>query len=113
MVTISVGVAATQAGQDSDPALLIGAADRALYAPKRQGRNCICIADVDDQEPTESELRVERGESSFFRRLILANTPPIVESAKTARDIRSTSCHRPERPRLLTGLKPKCRARRR
>ncbi|SDJ58052.1 PAS domain S-box-containing protein/diguanylate cyclase (GGDEF) domain-containing protein [Paraburkholderia steynii] len=61
IVTISVGVAATQAGQDSDPAMLVGAADRALYAAKRQGRNCICVADVDEQEPTGSEIRVKRG----------------------------------------------------
>jgi diguanylate cyclase (GGDEF)-like protein/PAS domain S-box-containing protein len=60
IVTISVGVAATQAGQDSDPAMLVGAADRALYAAKRQGRNCICVADVDEQEPTEHQLLVKR-----------------------------------------------------
>jgi len=36
IVTISVGVAATRAGQDSDPAMLVGAADRALYAAKRK-----------------------------------------------------------------------------
>jgi diguanylate cyclase (GGDEF)-like protein/PAS domain S-box-containing protein len=61
IVTISVGVAATQAGQDSDPAMLVGAADRALYAAKRQGRNCICVADIDEAEPTEYELLVKRG----------------------------------------------------
>ncbi|WP_175425508.1 bifunctional diguanylate cyclase/phosphodiesterase [Trinickia violacea] len=61
VVTISVGVAVTQSGQDSDPAMLVGAADRALYTAKRQGRNCICVADVDEREPTESELRVKRG----------------------------------------------------
>jgi diguanylate cyclase (GGDEF)-like protein/PAS domain S-box-containing protein len=61
IVTISVGVAATQAGQDSDPAMLVGAADRALYAAKQQGRNCICVADVDEQEPTEPDLRVKLG----------------------------------------------------
>ncbi len=60
-VTISVGVAATRCGPDSDPALLVGAADHALYAAKRQGRNCICVADLDEQEPTEPELRVKRG----------------------------------------------------
>ncbi|AUT75552.1 hypothetical protein C2L64_45075 [Paraburkholderia hospita] len=61
IVTISVGVAATQTAQDSDPAMLVGAADRALYAAKRQGRNCICVADLDEAEPTESELLVKRG----------------------------------------------------
>ncbi|WP_421376334.1 GGDEF domain-containing protein [Paraburkholderia sp. DD10] len=55
IVTISVGVAATQAGQDSDPAMLVGAADRALYVAKQQGRNCICVAGVDAQEPTEPD----------------------------------------------------------
>jgi diguanylate cyclase (GGDEF)-like protein len=41
-LTISLGVAVWN-GQESDDALL-AAADAALYAAKRQGRNRICIA---------------------------------------------------------------------
>ncbi|TWI62113.1 PAS domain S-box-containing protein/diguanylate cyclase (GGDEF)-like protein [Pseudoduganella lurida] len=39
MITVSIGVATLPPGEPSDPARLIGAADGALYAAKRQGRN--------------------------------------------------------------------------
>ena len=45
VVTISVGVACMQAGADTDPAGLVAAADAALYAAKRAGRNQVCPAD--------------------------------------------------------------------
>ncbi|GGY52444.1 sensor domain-containing diguanylate cyclase [Pseudoduganella albidiflava] len=49
-VTVSIGVATLQAGQTATPAALIGAADGALYAAKRQGRNRIVSA-LPEQAP--------------------------------------------------------------
>ncbi|WBS01711.1 sensor domain-containing diguanylate cyclase [Pseudoduganella sp. SL102] len=49
-VTVSIGVATLQAGQPAVPAALIGAADGALYAAKRQGRNRIVSA-LPEQAP--------------------------------------------------------------
>ncbi|WP_338765665.1 diguanylate cyclase [Massilia sp. METH4] len=43
-VTVSIGVATLLPGQTALPAALIGAADGALYAAKRQGRNRIVAA---------------------------------------------------------------------
>jgi diguanylate cyclase (GGDEF)-like protein len=43
-VTVSIGVATLQPGQPATPAALIRAADGALYAAKRQGRNRIVAA---------------------------------------------------------------------
>jgi diguanylate cyclase (GGDEF)-like protein len=47
VVTISLGVAVQQNSESQDPAILVAAADRALYAAKRQGRNRTCVADLD------------------------------------------------------------------
>jgi len=44
-VTISVGVAAQVPTPGSDPAVLVGAGDRALYAAKARGRNRVAVAD--------------------------------------------------------------------
>ena len=42
-MTVSIGVAAQRA-QDSDPSDLLWFADRALYAAKANGRNCVVAA---------------------------------------------------------------------
>jgi diguanylate cyclase (GGDEF)-like protein len=47
-VTLSIGVASFGADRLNEAALLIGAADEALYAAKRGGRNCVV---VDSQAP--------------------------------------------------------------
>lgn len=46
-VTVSVGVASAVPDATGHPERLIAAADRAMYAAKRQGRNRICAAPVD------------------------------------------------------------------
>ncbi|MGF6837891.1 diguanylate cyclase (GGDEF)-like protein/PAS domain S-box-containing protein [Paraburkholderia youngii] len=53
IVTISLGVAAFHSNEHRDPTLLVAAADRALYAAKRQGRNCTCVADGADGDPAD------------------------------------------------------------
>ncbi|RZA30831.1 MAG: diguanylate cyclase [Lysobacteraceae bacterium] len=45
-VTLSIGVAAFESGRLDEPAQLIETADKALYAAKRGGRNCV-VADGD------------------------------------------------------------------
>lgn len=42
-LTVSIGIATRQQGEDT-PAAAIARADKALYAAKRQGRNCIQVA---------------------------------------------------------------------
>jgi diguanylate cyclase (GGDEF)-like protein len=42
-LTVSIGIATRQRGED-EPAAAIARADKALYAAKRQGRNCVQVA---------------------------------------------------------------------
>jgi two-component system chemotaxis family response regulator WspR len=42
-LTISLGVGAILAGQDSSPEELVRAADQALYRAKREGRNRVAV----------------------------------------------------------------------
>ncbi|MEW6219734.1 MAG: diguanylate cyclase [Thermodesulfobacteriota bacterium] len=46
-VTISVGVSATVPRRDTEPELLVAAADRGLYQAKEEGRDRICPATID------------------------------------------------------------------
>ncbi|MFZ5642661.1 MAG: diguanylate cyclase domain-containing protein [Bacillota bacterium] len=46
-VTISVGVAAAIPDNNTMPESLIGAADKALYKAKRQGRNCVLALEIE------------------------------------------------------------------
>ncbi len=52
IITLSLGVAALQTRDGGDPTALVHAADRALYAAKRQGRNRTCVGLASDTEPT-------------------------------------------------------------
>lgn len=47
MVTLSIGVASYARAGLSEPAALIAAADKALYAAKRGGRNCVMVGSHD------------------------------------------------------------------
>ncbi|WNC95413.1 diguanylate cyclase (plasmid) [Paraburkholderia sp. FT54] len=50
IVTVSCGVAAQRPGGSGDSLNLVAAADRALYAAKRRGRNRTCAAWADDAD---------------------------------------------------------------
>jgi diguanylate cyclase (GGDEF)-like protein len=45
LTTVSIGVAASNVGDDADT--LLRAVDKALYAAKALGRNCVSVASVD------------------------------------------------------------------
>lgn len=51
IVTISLGVFVSASDGETDPSVLIGLADAALYEAKRTGRNRVCVREA-DPEPT-------------------------------------------------------------
>jgi diguanylate cyclase (GGDEF)-like protein len=50
VMTISVGVAAWEPGDERDPAQVIGRADEALYGAKERGRNCVMVSERESRQ---------------------------------------------------------------
>ncbi|WP_052055518.1 EAL domain-containing protein [Myxosarcina sp. GI1] len=71
-VTLSIGIASTFPNAKDNPALLIEAADRALYTAKSRGRNCISIY-RDDISQSKSEQARELQWSKRLRQALQEN----------------------------------------
>ena len=55
-ITVSIGVAVLCPTADLTPADLLSQADAALYEAKRQGRNCICVANLADSTSSDDAI---------------------------------------------------------
>lgn len=66
-VTMSVGLALSCEFETSDPDEIISIADKALYAAKAAGRNCVCLGRPGPEAPSTASPPIDK-ESSVMSR---------------------------------------------